>query len=57
VDSLHGYGSEGWAHFEFLLGNIAPTILPKKIEEFIETSRSCDLQELIERKPPALVKS
>ena len=33
ADSLHGYGSEGWAHFEFTRINIKPTILPKKFWE------------------------
>ena len=33
VDSLRGYGSEGWAHFEFTRMNIEPIILRKKIED------------------------
>jgi hypothetical protein len=33
VDSLRGYESEGWAHFEFTRMNIAPTMLRKKIED------------------------
>ena len=36
ADSLHGHGSEGWAHFEFTRINITPTILRKKIEELCE---------------------
>ena len=36
VDSLRGYESEGWAHFDFTRINTAPTILRKKIED-----RSC----------------
>jgi len=33
VDSLRGYESEGWAHFEFTRINIEPIILRKKIED------------------------
>jgi hypothetical protein len=36
VDGLRGYESEGWAHFEFIRKNIAPTILRKKIEDLRE---------------------
>ena len=36
VDSLRGYESEGWAHFEFTGINIRPTILPKKFEDVRE---------------------
>jgi len=32
VDSLRGYESEGWAHFELTRINIKPIILRKKIE-------------------------
>jgi hypothetical protein len=36
ADSLHGYTSEGWAHFAFTRINITPTILPQKIEDLRE---------------------
>jgi hypothetical protein len=36
VDSLRGYESEGWAHFEFTRINIEPIILRKKIEDLRE---------------------
>jgi hypothetical protein len=36
VDSLRGYESEGWAHFALTRTNIAPTFLPKKIEDLRE---------------------
>ena len=41
ADSLHGYGSEGWAHCEFTRINIGPTILHKKIEDLREARRCC----------------
>ena len=34
--------SEGWAHFEFTRINIAPTILPKKIEDLREVGKEVD---------------
>ncbi len=37
VDSLRGYESEGWAHFEFININIEPIILKNKIEDLRET--------------------
>jgi hypothetical protein len=40
VDSLRGYESEGWAHFEFTRINITPTILRKKIEDLREAHAS-----------------
>src|SRR5438067_2417801 len=33
-------GRTWWAHLEFAPMNITPTILPKKIEEILESSRS-----------------
>ena len=36
VDSLRGYESEGWAHFEFTRINIEPIILKNKIEDLRE---------------------
>ena len=36
ADSLHGYGGEGWAHFEFTRIDIEPIILRKKIEDVRE---------------------
>ena len=36
ADSLHGHGSEGWAHFEFTRISIEPIILRKKIEDVRE---------------------
>jgi len=40
VDSLRGYESEGWAHFEFTRINITPTILRKKFEDLHEANAS-----------------
>src|ERR1700730_1474294 len=34
-------GRTWWAHFEFTRINIAPIFLRKKIEEILESSRSC----------------
>ena len=43
VDSLHGYESEGWAHFEFTRINIEPIILRKKIEDLREARGSAPI--------------
>jgi hypothetical protein len=40
VDSLRGYKSEGWAHFEFTRINIKPIILCKEFEDLREAGAS-----------------